>query len=192
MGIHLDDQTWRKVVYNAKRITRSDKSHETQFKIINKLHVTPEIRSKYDNSCSATCRKCQKQPGTYFHLIWLCPLIKIFWSIVQTEIENLLGIRIAMDPKQCIFGISPFSLSGQNVKLLNIMLYAARLSILQVWLDVHPPTISIWYDKLLSFLPYERLSHVLQATLEDFVKEWSPLSRFLGNDWQAIMSFGVN
>ena len=97
-----------------------------------------------------------------------------------------------MDPKQCIFGISPFSLSGQNVKLLNIMLYAARLSILHVWLDVHPPTISIWYDKLLSFPPNARLSHVLQATLEDFVKEWSPLSRFFSSDWPAIISIGVN
>ena len=134
--------------------------------------MTPEIRSKYDNSCSAACRKCQKQLGMYFHLIWLCPLIKQFWSTVQTEIENLLCITIVMDPTQCIFGISPFSfsLSAQNVKLLNIMLYAARLAILQVWLDVDPPTISIWYDKLLSVLPYEQLSHVLQATLEDFVR----------------------
>ena len=82
-----------------------------------------------------------------------------------------------------MFGIGPMSLSCQNLNLLNIMLYAARLSILQVWLDVHPPTISIWYDKLLSFLPYERLSHVLQVTLEEFVKEWSPLSIYIGSDW---------
>lgn len=33
LGIHLDDQTWRKVMYNAKRITRADKSHEMQFKM---------------------------------------------------------------------------------------------------------------------------------------------------------------
>ena len=36
-------------------------------------------------------------------LICSCPMIKLFWSTVQTEIENLLGIKIAMDPKQCIF-----------------------------------------------------------------------------------------
>ena len=117
LGIHPDDQTWCKIAYNAKRITRSDKSHETQFKIIYKLHVTPEIRSKYDNSYTAAYRKCQKQLGTYFHLIWSCPLIKQFWSTVQTEIKNLLGIKIVMDAKQCIFGISPlsFSLFGPKV-----------------------------------------------------------------------------
>lgn len=63
-----------------------------------------------------------------------------------------------MDSKQCIFGIGPMPLPGQTVKLINIKLYAARLSILQVWLEVHPPTISMWYDKILSILPYERLS----------------------------------
>ena len=52
-----------KVFYNAKKITRSDKSHETQYKIINKLHITHEICSKYDDSCSAACKKCQKQLG---------------------------------------------------------------------------------------------------------------------------------
>ena len=67
---------------------------------------------------------------------------------------------IVMDPDQCSFGISPFSLSGQNVKLLNIMLCAAHLSILQVCLGVRPPTIFIWYNKLLSLLPYEWLSNV--------------------------------
>ena len=69
LSIYLDDQTWCKIAYNAKRITRSDKSHETQFKIINK-HVTPEIRGKYDNSCSAACRK--------YHLsIWYDKLLSL-------------------------------------------------------------------------------------------------------------------
>ena len=72
------------------------------------------------------------------------------------------------------------------------MLYAAFLAILQVWLDAHPPTISIWYNKLLSLLPYERLSHVLQATLEDFFKEWLPLSIFFGSDRPKTISIGVN
>ena len=45
------------VLYNAKRITSSDKSHEIQFKITYK-YVT-EICGKYDDSCSAVCRKCQ-------------------------------------------------------------------------------------------------------------------------------------
>lgn len=189
LGAHLDDQTWCKVLYNAKKITRSDKSHETQYKIINKLHVTPEICSKYDNSCSA-CRKCEKQPGTYFHLMWSCPLIKIFWSSVQREIDHFLGIRTVMDPKLCILGVS--SLSGQKAKLLSIMLYATRLSILHTWLDVNPPTLPMWHEKLLSIFPYERLSNVLQGTLDDFIKEWFPLSTYFGCEWPAITCIGVD
>ena len=51
------------------------------------------------------------------------------------------------------------------------MLYAAHLSIPHVWLDAHPPVLSMWYDKLLSIVPYEKLSNLLQETLDDFVKE---------------------
>ena len=75
--------------------------------------MTPEICSKYYDSCSAACRKYQKQLGTYFHLIWSCPLIQIFWFTVQTEIENFLGIKIRMDPKQ------PRALAWSNCKIVK-------------------------------------------------------------------------
>ncbi len=42
-GSHLDDEMWRNILLNAKKISCSDKSHETQYKIIHRLHVTPAI-----------------------------------------------------------------------------------------------------------------------------------------------------
>ncbi len=104
------------------------------------------------------------QTHFYCYLQMRSYLNSIPLSTVLTEIEKFLGIKMEMDPKQCILGINPLSLSGHTAKLLSIMLYAPRLSILHVWLDVNPPTLAMWYDKLLSIVPFERLSHVLLGT----------------------------
>lgn len=68
---------------------------------INKLHVPPEICSKYDDSCSAACRQCQKQPGT-LHLMWPCPLIKIVCSTFQTEYWILNGVFLVLALYPCL------------------------------------------------------------------------------------------
>lgn len=52
------------------RISCSTKSHETQFKIIHKLHVTRTDRSKYDTECDVICKKCNIGKATYFHAFW--------------------------------------------------------------------------------------------------------------------------
>lgn len=44
-------------MYNTKKISWSSLSHEIQFKIIHKLHVTRIIRSKYDADCTTFCSK---------------------------------------------------------------------------------------------------------------------------------------
>ena len=70
-------------------------------------------------------------------------------------------------------------------------LYAARLTILHKWLDEDPPNIAMWYEKCMSILPLERLSHVVRNTLDVFVGEWSPLELYLGEEWSRVMCIGV-
>uniref|UniRef100_A0A3B3Z6M4 Reverse transcriptase zinc-binding domain-containing protein n=1 Tax=Periophthalmus magnuspinnatus TaxID=409849 RepID=A0A3B3Z6M4_9GOBI len=118
-GVKLDDQQWIKVLNDAKQITKSNKSHEVQYKIINKMHVTPVTRSKYE-TCTTLCFKCKKEAGTYFHLMWSCPIILSFWSSVLQETEKYLGVKVPEDPKACILAYIPhaptrqFSINIQN------------------------------------------------------------------------------
>ena len=119
-----------------------------------------------------------------------CPKIINFWIAIQREIKNLFGITIRLDPYDCVLGLDSEYGTGDKY-ILRIALYAARLTILQKWLDEDPPDIKMWYDKLMSILPLERLSHVLRGTLEQFVRNWSPLSTLLKEEWLNVISLGV-
>ena len=190
LGYQIDDKKWKQIFLNAKKITSSNKTHETQYKIIHRLHVTPAIRSKYDPTCSAQCLKCKNTVGTYSHMIWSCPKIITFWLKVRKELKKVFDLNIYLNPMNIILGI----VSNYEVRyryIIRIAQYAARLSILQKWLDEDPPDIKLWYEKLMSILPMERLSYVLRGTLADFVNDWSPIARYLKEEWKKVICMGT-
>ena len=49
----------------------------------------------------------------------------------------------------------------------------------------------MWYEKLMSTLSLERLSYVLRGTLEEFVRDWSPIAIYLKEEWSRVISMGV-
>lgn len=80
-----------------------------------------------------------------------------------------IGIRTVKDLKLCSLGVS--SMSGSKGKIAKWRAVSGTLVQSHVWLDSHPPTLSLWYDELLSFLLSERLSNALRGTLDEFVEE---------------------
>ena len=54
-----------------------------------------------------------------------------------------------------------------------------------------PPNINLWYEKLMTILPMERLSHVLKGTLDEFARDWSPIARFLKEEWKKVICMVV-
>ena len=104
-GCQVDNKKWQRILLKAKKITSSNSTYETQYKIIHRLHVTPAVRTIYDPMCSGQCVKCKNILGTYSHLIWFCPKISQFWLTVKSELVKVFGIQIQLNPINCILGL---------------------------------------------------------------------------------------
>ena len=190
--VQIEDGVWYNILLNAKKITCSNKSYETQYKIIHKLHISPVIRSKYDPLCSPLCPRCRAGQGTHSHMFWTCPKIIPFWISIQDEILKLIGIRLPLDPLHYVLGADINStLSKGNRQLVRALLYAARLSILSKWIDDSPPNEVLWYEKVLRLMPLERLSCVLRGALSDFAEAWRPLAPYIRDEWSNVMCIGL-
>ena len=190
--LQIDERLWGNILLNSKRITCSNKSYETQFKIIHKLHVSPVIRSKYDPLCSPICPRCKSEQGTYSHMIWSCAQIRPFWVAIQDEISKLVGIKIPLNPLYYVLGadINAVQTKG-NRHLINVLLYAARLSVLAKWIDDNPPDTLQWLEKVLRLVPLERLSCVLRGNLAEFEEIWRPMAPHMGEEWLSVLCIGV-
>ena len=111
--------------------------------------------------------------------------------MVQKEIKIAFDINIHLKPMYCILGLVSEYEARLLIYFLGIALYAARLSVLQKWLDGDPPDITLWYEKLMSILPMERLSYVLRDKLTEFVNDWSPIARYLKDEWRKVICMGM-
>ena len=117
--------------------------------------------------------------------MWSCPKISSFWLSVQNEIKKMFRFDIPLNPYHFVLGLDA-NCDRRYRYILRVALYAARLTILHKWLDEDPPNITMWYEKCMSILPLERLSHVIRNTLDVFVREWSPLELYLKEEWSRL------
>lgn len=73
---------------------------------------------------------------------------------------------------------------GLDSLYLNSALCAARLPLLQKWLDGDPLDISVWCEKMMSIFIRDMC---LKALLKDFVRDWSLFALYLKEEWSKVM-----
>ncbi len=100
-----DNKEWEKALKHMGSIFICNKTRETKYKIVQRLHCTPYILNKIDLQRSSICSKCKSSVGTHSHMFWFCPLISRFWSQVQRRVENIYGYTICKDPWLFILGL---------------------------------------------------------------------------------------
>lgn len=69
--------------------------------------MTPVKLNKFNNDIPDVCIKCDKEKGTIFHYLWQCSQIKEFWGEVKQCIEEILEIKLHLEPKMFLLGIYP-------------------------------------------------------------------------------------
>lgn len=110
-----------------------------------------------------------------------CSKSVTFWPSVQGEVKKVFGVDVRLNPNYFVLGLDS-NCERRYRYILRIALFAARLTILQKWLDKEPRMFQCGMKNLF-ILPLERLPHVLRGTL---VTEWPPLAVYLKEDDQEL------
>jgi len=141
--------------------------------------------------CSDVCLRCKQHVGTYVHLIWLCPEVNNFWIEIGNQISSIIKCPIDLNPLICILGLHSASpVLNRHSRILSLLWYCTRLSILQQWMDSTTPSVSSWLHNVLQLLPLERLTHVLQGDVNGFFSVWNPFMDFIGEDYAETIRRG--
>ena len=175
LGCQIEDETWTSIIGNTLSILSCNNDRERQFKILHRLHYTPLLRSKLGLS-SPNCNKCGTEVGTYAHVFWKCTKIQLFWDEVKNELNTLFGYPLDLSPLHCMLAAKVTSArNNHNAKLVLILLYLARKTILKLWIHEDIPTLDDWYREVLAVLPLEKLTYILRDNMEGFTRVWQPV-----------------
>lgn len=171
----IGEDTWTTIMKNTLTILSCNNDRERQFKILHRLHYTPLMRGRLGLS-SSNCNKCDREIGTYAHMFWKCSKIQMFWNEVKKELDTLIGHDLDLSPLQCILAAKVSSArNNHNAKLIGILLYMARKTILKFWIHKDTPTLDDWYKEVMSIIPLEKLTYSLHDNLEGFTRVWQPV-----------------
>lgn len=75
-------------------------------------------------------------------MFWKCVKIQKFWGEVKDEVVSLVGYDLELSPLQYILAAKPVNKrNAHNGKLIVIILYIARKTILNFWISKDTPTL---------------------------------------------------
>lgn len=120
--------------------------------------MTPVHVSRYKPSYSSSCPLCLQQVGTFFHLIWLCPVVQSFLIHMTTCLTSL-------DPKACLLVIFPVPDINTFLTAFFCMKHYSLLVkvIAHNWMQATPTLFVTWVQEVNSTLPYKKLIYSMST-----------------------------
>ncbi len=155
-----------------------------QYNWLMRVYITPEKLNKFNSKIPDLCDRCWKDKGTLLHCLWMCPRIKEFWEEVRVTVQEVLSIRIELEPKFFLLGLYP---KGHNINhheqiFLNICLLQAKRMITLRWKKMGKPSITQWFKELSLCLPLEKITYTLKGKQEMFEKVWGRYKQYMKNN----------
>lgn len=87
----MEDEEWTEALDTCKVVSPKLSDRLSQIFILHHAYFTPIRVARYKRDSPPTCCLCLTEPGTFFHLIWACPLILGFWKQVVDFLHDTMG-----------------------------------------------------------------------------------------------------
>lgn len=123
----ISDTDWDEILENVKMTSPKLSDRLTQLYIIHQAYMSPKRLARFQSSCSPSCPLCTGGPGTFYHLIWECPILQTYWVQVIKFLHDKMGSPVVLDPKLCILGLLPdIDIDKFHAAFIHETLFMAR------------------------------------------------------------------
>lgn len=76
-----------------------------QLGYLHQMYYTPARLFCMHKGESASCHKCMGAEGTFIHMVWECPKLRLLWSMVTEFISDKFALPNICSPLRCLLGI---------------------------------------------------------------------------------------
>ena len=108
-------------------------------------------------------------------MLWGCPKIQDYWSVIHGRLERITGLKIPFSPRLFILG-DPSMLKNVSPHLaewIQTAIMSGRRLLVKDWKAPGAPAPSLWDSSLGQLAAYERLSYRLLNRVDDYDSKWA-------------------
>lgn len=165
LQLDISKTDWETTCAGAHTASINTRLKLIQYKWFMRTYVTPVDLNRFDRNIPDICTKCTEDRGTLFHYIWQCRKINMFWEEVRVIIEKIIMKPILLDPKLFLLGLYPENHNYRKYEkaFINLSLLNAKRCKALLWKKTHRPSVTQWLKQMLSSLPLERITYILNT-----------------------------
>lgn len=84
IGKDIDEGSWQDIISDVGKA----KNKLIHYKIVHRYYFTPNRLFRMCLTQDNKCWKCNKEGGTFHHVLWDCPMVMPLWKAVRTKFEG--------------------------------------------------------------------------------------------------------
>ena len=139
-GITMDETRWAEVWKVAKEISICNRTKESQFRILHRLQITPQLRHKMNPKLTEMCSKCNIRVGNYNHCVWSCVHIEDYWGKIVEKLNLIFNVHLDIEPQTLLLGLPSPQIKGfYQRRLFSVLTFAATKNILLNGVIIYHP-----------------------------------------------------
>lgn len=170
----LTEEDWSEGLQQCIPLMISARDRFIQMKFLHRVYYTPHRLANIYPGVEDVCPKCRQSVGTFFHVVWSCPILQTYWREVVSDINGVAGLHLDVDPLVFLLGITDNLATTKHTKLFVFYAaYYARKEILLRWKLPDPPTTKAWRAQVNAILPMYKLTYMGRNCPHKFEKIWA-------------------
>lgn len=130
----LTEEDWSEGLQQCIPFMISARDRFVQLKFLHRVYYTPQKLSRIYPGLDDGCPKCRQSVGTFFHVVWACPVLQTYWRDIVSDVNGVAGLQLKADPMMFFLGITDNLTAGKHTKLFVFYAaYYARKEIMLLW-----------------------------------------------------------
>ena len=171
---------WKKIVLSS----RNPNHQMIHYNFVHRLYCTPRKLFLMQRNSSPNCQLCSLgTTGTFIHMVWDCPGVKSFWSMVSDRLSRALGCTIPCVPTLLLLNdLTDLDLSLIHQRWLLVGLTAAKKLIAQRWKAPHDLSYQHWVNTTIDIAKLERSVAKIHGAQAKNVNLWTSFIENMSED----------
>ena len=104
LGITICRDMWKQIFRVCFKTIKDNDFIWMQYKVLYRILGTNDLLFKINRHEDGKCNFCKEYTETILHLFVQCKNVQKFWSELKTNMQQILGIDLAIDPSTIILG----------------------------------------------------------------------------------------
>lgn len=173
---------WKDVWNNILLTSRNPDHQQIHLNFVHRTYLTPRRLCAMKIRPDPLCPLCPVNAlGTFFHMVWECPDVKLFWEMVASKLSELFSVDISPSPSVLILiCISLPQLKISQKRAIFAGLTAAKKMVASRWKPPHSLSFRQWALTYLDVVYMELSTARLHGAKEETLDVWAQLADDLG------------